>query len=268
MGRLVMRRVLCGFVVALLATGLASAQAPARQGDPFDDWAARFNERLDRSLAELKTEPTRGQASQLLVDRIRTIELEVPAASTLNFATPGSASFRSTLESLLEQEGLPAEFSGIAAVESGYRPGAVSSKGAAGMWQLMPGTARRYGLVVTGERDERFDVLKSTIAAARYLKDLHGQFEDWPLAFAAYNAGEDRIGRLLGRFNAHDFWTLSRLSALPEETRSYVPAVLRAVGEKRRRQFAGGGNPERNLSAVRAEKPSGQSRPKGGRDGT
>jgi hypothetical protein len=92
---------------------------------------------------------------------------------------------------------------------------------------------------VGGGRDERFDVLKSTIAAAHYLKDLYRQFEDWPLAFAAYNAGEDRIGRLLGRFNAHDFWTLSRLAALPEETRRYVPAVLRAVGESRRQSARG-----------------------------
>ena len=71
----------------------------------------------------------------------------------------------------------------VVLVESGGRPTALSAKGALGIWQLMPQTARRYGLTVTPEKDERLDVLKATRAAARYLHDLYGQFSDWKLAW-------------------------------------------------------------------------------------
>jgi membrane-bound lytic murein transglycosylase D len=93
----------------------------------------------------------------------------------------------------------------------------------------MPETARRYGLVVDSQRDERLDPVKSTRAAAQYLRDLYAQFQDWPLALAAYNAGEDRVERALERSNARDFWTLSRYAGVPDETRRYVPAVLARV---------------------------------------
>jgi membrane-bound lytic murein transglycosylase D len=93
----------------------------------------------------------------------------------------------------------------------------------------MPETARRYGLVVDSRRDERLDPLKATHAAAQYLGDLHAEFQDWPLALAAYNAGEDRVERALEQLGARDFWTLSRFAAVPHETRRYVPAVLARV---------------------------------------
>jgi membrane-bound lytic murein transglycosylase D len=124
---------------------------------------------------------------------------------------------------------LPAQLVSVAAVESGFDARALSPKGARGLWQLMPETARRYGLLVDSRRDERLDPVKSTHAAAQYLKDLHAQFADWPLTLAAYNAGEGRVERALERLGARDFWTLSRVAALPDETRRYVPAVLARV---------------------------------------
>ena len=91
----------------------------------------------------------------------------------------------------------------------------------------MPDTARRYGLAVSSERDERLDVAKSTRAAARYLRDLYLQFGDWRLAFAAYSAGEQAVGQAINRIGERDFTALQ--TALPQETRYYVPAVLAAM---------------------------------------
>jgi membrane-bound lytic murein transglycosylase D len=91
----------------------------------------------------------------------------------------------------------------------------------------MPETARRYGLVVTPARDERLDPVKATRAAARYLRDLRGQFGDWKLAFAAYNAGEAAVQRAVSRAGGADLQRV--LALLPAETRAYVPAVANAL---------------------------------------
>jgi len=112
-------------------------------------------------------------------------------------------------------------------VESAGQPTALSPKGARGIWQFMPDTARRYGLAVTANVDERIEVVKSTVAAARYLHDLYQRFGDWRLAFAAYNAGEQAVERAVARTGHADFSRIDR--ALPEETRNYVPAVMRAM---------------------------------------
>ncbi len=126
-------------------------------------------------------------------------------------------------EPVLRQEGVPQQLAAVVLVESGGWSTALSAKGARGLWQLMPDTARRYGLVVSTNRDERLNVDKSTRAAARYLRDLHEQFNDWSLVFAAYNAGEQTVQRAIDRSGTTDFSRLNRF--LPAETRSYVPAV-------------------------------------------
>ena len=136
---------------------------------------------------------------------------------------------RPTLSRILESEGVPQEIVSVVVVESGGRTNALSPEGARGLWQLMPDTARRYGLVVTPSRDERLDVERSTRAAARYLRDLYQQFGSWPLALAAYNAGEQRVQRAVERAGITDFIQMSGLRLLPQETRNYVPAVLSAM---------------------------------------
>ena len=106
---------------------------------------------------------------------------------------------------------------------------ALSPKGARGIWQLMPDTARRYGLTVDASEDDRLDIEKSTLAAARYLRDLHSEFGSWPLALAAYNTGEQNLQHAIDRSQSTDFNVLSTLRLLPLETRNYVPAVLAAA---------------------------------------
>lgn len=136
---------------------------------------------------------------------------------------------RPVVEPILRSEGLPADLIAIVLVESAAQPAAQSPRGARGLWQFIPETAQRYGLVVDGRRDERLETEKATRAAARYLRDLYLQFGDWSLAFAGYNAGEQAVQRAINRNGMGDFRVLSERRLLPAETRSYVPEVVAAV---------------------------------------
>ena len=137
--------------------------------------------------------------------------------------------FYPIVKEIFRREGLPEDLSLLAIVESNGNPAAVSKAGAAGLWQLMPGTARKLGLKVNWLIDERFDLVKSTLAAAKYLKELHSLFHRWDLAIAAYNAGPGTIKKRLERLGTDQFWDLTKL---PDETLEYVPkfyAVLSVV---------------------------------------
>jgi membrane-bound lytic murein transglycosylase D len=136
---------------------------------------------------------------------------------------------RPALEQILESEGIPKELIAVVLVESAARPYALSPRQARGLWQLIPETARQYGLQVSPDRDDRVQMERATRAAARYLRDLHRAFENWPLALAAYNAGQDAVQKAMQRSGGTSFWELSAGRRLPEETRNYVPAVLAAM---------------------------------------
>lgn len=153
---------------------------------------------------------------------------EAPQSVNDNFtgAVARVQKLRPLLEPILREEGVPPDMAAVVLVESGGRPAALSPKGALGLWQLMPETARRYGLVVTAIGDERLDPVKATRAATRYLRDLYAQFGDWRLAFAAYNAGEQAVQRAIMRSGSRDFQRLHAF--LPNETWAYVPAVMTA----------------------------------------
>ena len=137
------------------------------------------------------------------------------------------AQLRPILTPILREEGVPDEVAAVVLIESAGQATALSPKGARGFWQFMPDTARRYGLAVTVDRDERIEVVKSTHAAARYLRDLYQRLGDWRLTFAAYNAGEQVVEQAVTKTGHGDFSGIER--ALPEETRNYVPAVMHAM---------------------------------------
>ncbi|WP_394211781.1 lytic transglycosylase domain-containing protein [Enterovibrio calviensis] len=119
----------------------------------------------------------------------------------------------------LRSQGLPSAFVLIPMLESSYNPSAVSSASASGLWQLMPATAKRFGLTVESDKDERFDAYASTDAAIKYLKFLHHKFDgDLALTLAAYNAGEGRVSRAIKRAGTNVFSSLK----LPKETTQYV----------------------------------------------
>jgi membrane-bound lytic murein transglycosylase D len=152
----------------------------------------------------------------------------VPEASAELFAphwrTRLSESDWQLLQEAFRAEGVPVELLAVGWVESRFNPRALSPKGARGVWQFMPETARRYGLQVNDRRDDRTDFALSTRAAARHLSDLYRQFGDWPLALAAYNAGADRVEAAIARARTRDFWLIRPW--LPAETQDYVPGVL------------------------------------------
>ena len=127
-------------------------------------------------------------------------------------------------EHYLDLYGLPRELKYIAAWESKLSPVANSPVGARGLWQMMPATARKYGLTVNRRVDERLDPHKSTEAAVLYLADLYEIFRDWTLVAAAYNCGEGRVLKAIKTGDSKDYWQLRRY--LPTETLKYVPAIL------------------------------------------
>jgi membrane-bound lytic murein transglycosylase D len=147
------------------------------------------------------------------------------------------------IRKVLKERGLPGDLAYLPFVESGYNPKAKSRAGAAGLWQFMPFTGKKFGLERGWWIDERLDPFKATHAAADYLTFLHQEFGDWYLALAAYNAGEGRVGRALKSTGCDDFFDLATKSRyvrrygrnihyLPRETRHYVPkflAVLKIV---------------------------------------
>jgi membrane-bound lytic murein transglycosylase D len=122
--------------------------------------------------------------------------------------------------------GIPRDLHHLGMIESGYRATVRSHAGAVGMWQFMPATGRGMGLRIDTLVDERMDPIRATHAAARHLRYLHRRMRgDWALAAAAYNAGEGRINRALGRYGATDFWDVAVRGNLAQETRRYVPRL-------------------------------------------
>ena len=133
----------------------------------------------------------------------------------------------------LRDRGMPEDLVYLAAIESGFSPGATSRVLAIGMWQFMGPTAQQFGLRIDEYVDERRDPIRATEAALDYLQSLHVQFGSWYLAAAAYNAGPGRVSRAL-RSHAGDatgeeelYWEI--IEHLPRETRAYVPKILAAI---------------------------------------
>ncbi len=130
---------------------------------------------------------------------------------------------------VFSEEGVPLDLIFLAHVESLFNPNAYSRAHAAGVWQFIASTARMYDLKVDWWIDERRNVELATVAAARYLKDLHDRFGDWFLALAAYNAGPGRVSRNLKRYGEMDYWTMVERRLLPRDTRNYVPAIIASI---------------------------------------
>ena len=136
---------------------------------------------------------------------------------------PRMERFLGYIHQRVQARGMPSELALLPIVESALDPYAFSPGGAAGLWQFMPATGRRFGLNRSWWYDGRRDPVAATEAALDYLQMLHRKFDDWPLAIAAYNAGEGSVQRAQRRSpDGATFWELP----LPRETRAYVPRLL------------------------------------------
>lgn len=131
---------------------------------------------------------------------------------------------------ILAEEGVPLDLVYLAMIESGFSAHATSWASASGFWQFMAPTGRRFGLREDFWVDERRDPVMSTRAAARYLKTLHREFDDWYIAWAGYNAGEGKMRRAIRMYGTRDFWELTRAGPyLKKETKHYVPKLIAAA---------------------------------------
>lgn len=130
-------------------------------------------------------------------------------------------------EAKMKEYGVPDDLKFLSVVESALNPKAVSRVGATGLWQFMPSTGSEYGLKTNSAVEDRSNPVKSTDAAARHLRDLYKQFDDWALALAAYNSGAGRVNSAIRRAGSRNFWSIQKF--LPAETRNYVPAFIAAT---------------------------------------
>ncbi|MFN3480056.1 MAG: transglycosylase SLT domain-containing protein [Thermodesulfovibrionales bacterium] len=139
-----------------------------------------------------------------------------------------SGKYLDLMKEILKSKNLPEDIAFLPLIESGFNPAAYSVAKAVGPWQFIASTAKRYGLKIDWWRDERRDPIKSTVAAADYLKDLYDMFGSWNLAMAAYNAGEGKILKALNRTKRDDYWELTSTKYIKKETKEYVPKFVAA----------------------------------------
>ncbi|MSP41598.1 MAG: LysM peptidoglycan-binding domain-containing protein [Deltaproteobacteria bacterium] len=181
-------------------------------------------------MVEQPSERRRLQFSRQVIDhpQVRQYLRQYTTTSKAQMLTllSRSGKFMPMIAKVLSDEGLPEELSYLAFVESELMVHATSQFGAVGLWQFVPATAKQYGLRIDNWVDERRDPIKSTRAAATYLKELHSYFGKWYLVTAAYNAGPTIINRALQSSKANDFWDFKSRDKLSEETRNFVPKFV------------------------------------------
>lgn len=191
--------------------------------------ANRAAENRERRVAQMgnSTAGEQGQLKTAISGRSPENLVDKTTHRWLSLALKRPIPDEETLRSIFRDERVPEELIYVGLVESGYHRDAVSSAGAVGAWQFIKATGLRYGLKQGNKGDERRDLIKSTRAAARYLRDLFDLLGDWKLALAGYNSGENRVLQAMRKARTKDFWSLRYL--LPSETSEYVPRVLAAI---------------------------------------
>ena len=198
-----------------IETALSRVAAVATPNDTPAGWdlANIDHPRVDSWIKTFSTVPKVKDAFALWLDR--------------------KSAYEPMISAKLAERDMPQDLIYLAMIESGFNPKAQSPAKAGGLWQFISETGKRYGLTVTKRVDERNQPAKATDAALSYLSDLHDRFGSWYLAAAAYNTGENRVGRIMRQVTGSekgtdaDYYRISSL--LPKETQNYVPMMIAAA---------------------------------------
>jgi membrane-bound lytic murein transglycosylase D len=224
--------------IALCASACATAPAPSVVPPPPPATESELQRALKDTYAQIVAHENAPVTGAPKVDIEAGLSMDIPDHKSIRGALAlftgelrpsvqesliRSAKFKPLIDKALDAEKLPRGLAYLPVIESAYLTSLTSRAGARGIWQFMSETADDYGLRVDWWVDERADPERSTRAAAAYLASLYKQFNDWPLALAAYNAGPTRIRRALDDNGATTFWQLLEAAAIPKETRGYVP---------------------------------------------
>ena len=211
----------------------SKSSAPAAPSPPSLRTDNRLLELLERDLEKAVEQPKerrRLQFSKEVVEnpKVRHFVRYYSTTGKIRFQQllGRSGKYLPMIAKVLSQEGLPEELGYLALLESEFVVNTTSRNGAVGLWQFIATTARRYGLRIDEWVDERRDPVKSTRAAAAYLKDLHDYYGRWYLATAAYNAGPGNVDKALQQSGAKDFWHIKTKTQLTEETHNFVPKFV------------------------------------------
>jgi membrane-bound lytic murein transglycosylase D len=225
------------------AVRIYTEQMPGKYSDSIPEEISMlvFQKQLTQSLDTLKPSPN---DSSILIKLTcqKGINYNFPITfnervyRSLNFFGSGkkgsldkwllrSSQYLPFVQQIFADSGLPTDLAYLPLIESGFNPTAYSNRHASGIWQFIASTGARYGLRINYWLDERRDPVKSTKAAASYLKKLYDQFNDWHIAVAAYNCGENSIANALSKTPRSNYWRLS----LPRETNNYVPEFISAL---------------------------------------
>lgn len=212
----------------------------------METWRTGYatQQRFDVPCGSYKAEDIRSLSDSVLISRLKALPTVIPIPYNA-MVKEGIATYISDrprlirvilalgdyyfpiMEEVFDRNGLPVELVYLTVVESALNPFAVSPAGAAGLWQFMLPTGRSMGLTINSLVDERFDVYKSSEAAAHYLKQLYGLFDNWLLAIAAYNCGPGNVTKAIRRSGGKNtFWGV--YPYLPRETRNYIPLFIGA----------------------------------------
>jgi len=237
-------RSLAAVILATIVTGCATAQWTSRNEGrsrlgsrysllPSSGYAPNASSVPEDVVFSKSTTTSLGSGSPLEFEHPKVdafvFDYETRSRGFFERALDRSRRYVARMAQILTEEGLPAELAYLPLIESGYNTDAVSPAGAAGPWQFIPATGRRYGLRIDRYVDERRDPDKSTRAAAQYLRDLYNMFGDWHLSLAAYNTGEYRVSRTMDREGTDSYWDLMENRDLHRETCDYVPRFLAAL---------------------------------------
>lgn len=211
----------------------AKSASPAPQSGRGLQADNRLLELLEKDLDKAVQQPPEHRRLQFSREAIENPKVRhfvkyysVTAKNSFAELLARSGKYMPMIAAVLTQEGLPKELGYLALLESQFIVDSTSRNGASGLWQFIASTARRYGLRIDQWVDERRDPVKSTRAAAAYLKDLHDYYGRWFLATAAYNAGPGNVDKALRQSQAQDFWSIKDKAQLSEETRNFVPKFI------------------------------------------